>query len=101
MQSDLVNILSFEIKPCSYQLLEIDSCGLARGEALIESQHAVKGCLFEKKFREVFFFFFLRTLCMCISPQFLAYTVSLAVPKEEGEKTPTDTYCFTFFSSSF
>lgn len=37
--------------------------------------------------------FFLRTLCICISPQFLAYIVSLAISKEEGVNS-TDTYCF-------
>lgn len=70
MQNDLVNIfLSSEIKPHSYTflpLLKIGSCGLARCEALIESQRALKGCCIWKEI-QLKSLFFLKELCVYAS----------------------------------
>lgn len=49
-----------------------------------ESQPALKDCVWKEIQLQSFKKFILRTLCMCISLQFLAYAVPWAVPKEEG-----------------
>ena len=106
MQNDLVNILKFWNKTSFLHvytnLLEIGSCGLARGEALIESQCAFwKTVWKEIQLKPSLKIYFKDRVCVCVSRQSLACPVSLAVPEEEGWGALQTHTVFTFFSSSF